>query len=136
MPGFFISNATVSPELADYNSSHIIQSEIKVGEYCVKRNTLDRFLDDKVFYQDDEYVIITEGVILNKSDLIKRFDVTSLVELIIVLYKEKGSEFFSDFRGPFSGAFYDKQRENWTVWTNQTGESAVFYYLHGGGLLL
>lgn len=133
MPGFFISNATVSPELVDYNSSHIIQSEIKVGEYCAKRNTLDRFLDDKVFYQDDEYVIITEGVILNKSDLIKRFDVTSLVELIIVLYKEKGSEFFSAFRGPFSGAFYDKQRENWTVWTNQTGESAVFYYLHGGG---
>ena len=85
MPGFYISNAKDIPELADYRSSHMVRNEIKVDEYWVKQNTLDKFLDDKVFYQNNKQVIVTEGVTLNRIALIKEFNVISFVDVVIEL---------------------------------------------------
>jgi len=128
MPGFCIKNIKTRTEPDEFRQAYMVQNEMLVDEYYVSRKTINKFLDDKVFLQDEHCAIITEGVTLNKNELVSIYGSRSFGETIIELKKDKGSEFFSEFKGPFSGGYYDKQNKAWTIWTNQTGESSVFYY--------
>ena len=38
-----------------------------------------------------------------------------------------GDTFFNEFRGSFSGAFYDKRKDKWLIYTGHTGEKQIFY---------
>ena len=115
----------------------MVRNEMLVDDYYVNRNTINKFLDDKVFFQDERCAVITEGVTLNKNELINKYDSGSFLgDLIIKLQESKGAEFFSAFKGPFSGGYYDKQNKVWTIWTNQTGESSVFYYSKDGKIII
>ena len=129
MPGFLISNILGNFKLNNYYNDSCVYEEIKNEKYLIKRNTLNKFLDDKVFYEDNRYILITEGVILNSKELCMKNNQPNLTELIIN-YLDKGNiEFFSDFRGSFSGAFYLKDKDEWIIYTNQVGDKPIFYYI-------
>ena len=127
MPGFFICNKTVRLELNDYYNDRCISSELDAGTFTVKRNTLDKFLGDKLFSQDGDVILITEGVILNKTALCKKYN-SDFFNTSKQMLHNCGSDFFKNYRGSFSGALYNKKTDIWTVFVNHTGDKPVFYY--------
>ena len=68
----------------------------------------NKFEHDKVFSVDDNYIVIIDGVILNKNTLITKTKEKNWYDAIIKLYIEKGDLFFNDFRGSFCGLLYEK----------------------------
>ena len=136
MPGFIaeVSKEKILTNFAKSRTEDLINGKITDGKfYYVERRTINKFLNDKVFYEDDEYVVCTEGVILNSLILQKKYtgssrsDAQKFAETIITMYKKNGEEFFSEFRGSFSGAFYDKKADLYLIFTNHIGDKQVFY---------
>lgn len=69
MPGFYITNCAPIPPAND-TTAKCVQEQMQLDAFTICRNTRDQFLDDKLFYQDEAYIIVLEGVILNKKELL------------------------------------------------------------------
>ncbi len=136
MPGF-IAEISKDKLLGNFGNSRmksLISGTITNSKtYFVERHTINKFLNDKAFYEDDDFIVLTEGVILNSLALQKKYFGTEksnanlMAEIAIAMYKEKGERFFADFRGSFSGLFYDKKADLWLIYTNHVGDKQVFY---------
>lgn len=87
---------------------------------------IDRYSDDKLFYQDDRYVVILDGVVLNKQQLISENGSKPWIEVVLKLYAESET-FFDVFRGSFSGLIYDKQNDRTIVFSDYIGTKFLYY---------
>lgn len=136
MPGF-IAEIAKDKLLGNFGSSRM-ESRVtgKMSDnkrYSVERYTINKFLNDKAFYEDNDFVVITEGVILNSLSLQKKYlgteesSAEKMALTVIKMYQEKGEKFFEDFRGNFSGVFYDKKNDLWLIYTNHVGDKQLFY---------
>lgn len=130
MPGFFITNTEKVPELNNYDNTRCVKGELRYEQWTVKWNTLDKFSADKVFFQDEDVILILDGVILNKSEILKNSGDLSWRDAVKKLYFESDT-FFNDFRGAFSGAVYDKNKERWIIFTDHIGNRLVLKYAVG-----
>lgn len=129
MPGFLgLINKKYNDIFNDCNNQDLIIDNINENEYYLERRTIKKFMNDKLFLDTERYIIITEGIILNKKVLIRRYQADIFQDLIIKMYKKNGDEFFSEFRGSFSGLFYDKKKDKWLIYTNFIGDKQIFYY--------
>ena len=124
MPGFLISNVKTEASLIDKYPERCISGRIDGN---IQRNTLNKFLHDKAFEETDELIVIVDGYLLNKTALFDKYNSSTIAELIAVMLKKNGEDFFSEFRGCFSGAVYVKREEKWIVFTNQIGDNPIFY---------
>lgn len=127
MPGFFISNDKNKIELKNVIENNCFRSEISNSRFQVKRNTLQKFLDDKCLVEDDRFIVLVEGYLLNKKALFDQYAANHIAELVITMYRKLGEEFVRWFRGSFSVALYDKMSDIWYVYTNHIGDNAIFY---------
>ena len=100
--------------------------DIKYNDYEFTNNLIKKFGKDKIFKETEQYVVIIDGVILNKSKLLGND--LDWCEKVIELYKENGETFFSAFRGIFSGALYDKKQDKLIVFSDQIGQKFIFYW--------
>lgn len=131
MPGFLVSDFEKKVELHNY-ASYCRKDEMECNRYWMKRNTLNKYLQDKIFCQNEDYVLILEGVILNKTELCNQYG-AELSQVIVRLYEEMGDEFPKALRGSFSGAVYDKKADRWLLYTDQIGTKPLYYYRSGKG---
>lgn len=127
MPGFFISNQRLEVKLKNRYPEHCVQEELVSSDWTVRRNTLNKFMQDKTLTETETEITVLDGYLLNKKELFDRYESTTVAELMTRMYREKGETFFSEFRGSFSGAFYDKVQDQWIVFTNHAGDHTVFY---------
>lgn len=144
MTGFYISNILSSRNLSKravqyYKSEHgnsnienLLEENIKNEQYGIYRWTSRKFLNDKIFAENDEYIIILEGVILNLSELKQAYDVPNMLELCKKLIKKDGEVFHTVFSGNFAGAVYFKKSDTWIIFANKYSSKAVFYYAQNG----
>lgn len=130
MPGFYISNCCAA---SFGHADHRIEEEAVLANQFISRSTLDKFADDKCFYEDERYFLILEGVLLNKTELFDAYGCKGIPELLIAMLERDDEDFFVAFRGSFSGAVYDKVQHGWTIFTNHYGDNAVFYYVDEQG---
>ena len=91
---------------------------------------IKKFENDRLFEETNEYIIILDGVILNRESLIKDFN-KEWNDVIVSLYIKYGETFFSVLRGSFAGALYDKSKKKWIVFSDQLG-TRFTYYSHVG----
>ncbi|EEG73556.1 asparagine synthase-related protein [[Clostridium] hylemonae] len=136
MPGIYISNFNNKNNLNNVYPSKCVFEEIPISGYKVYRNTLAKFMDDKVFAQDNDFVLITEGVILNRIELMRKYRQQDFFHTVKEMLKKNGEEFFKEFRGSFCGAVYNKALDEWIVYTNQVGDKSVFYYFENGKFVI
>jgi asparagine synthase (glutamine-hydrolysing) len=111
------------------NNSSLINNKLTIGDFYIEQRTLNKFLNDKVFEYNTKYFVLTEGIILNSIDLKRKYNGNTLYETIIHMYQKNGDDFFKEFRGTFSGVFFDKEKDKKIIYTSHTGEKEVFYYL-------
>ncbi|AEX85655.1 hypothetical protein Marpi_1251 [Marinitoga piezophila KA3] len=133
MPGFFglISNNRIIDKINITQRRNDFLKEIYKNENLyIERQTINKFLRDKPFYKGEDYVFLIEGVILNKVELINKYNLENFEKTIIEMYKRLGETFFNDFRGSFSGFFYDKKNNRYLIFTNHFGDKQIFYYTH------
>lgn len=85
----------------------------------------DRFRDDKCFFEDEYFLLICDGVLLNKKDLFRSNSCTSMKDLLFqILFGETTVERWT---GVFTGFVYDKTKRKGYAWGNQTGDVSCFY---------
>lgn len=115
-------------------SSWIVRVQPSTGELRLKVNFNHRFYNDKVFSQDENFVIIFDGVLLNKNELLKSRHVENIEELLKIIYHERN--LLANFTGPFTGFVYNKKERQGIAFGNQTGDMSVFYRDMGSELAI
>lgn len=136
MPGFIISIGREPLTFAPEKRKKLIVDALEGYGYRVERRVVDKFMDDRLFVDTPDYVIITEGVILNKKQLIAKYAIDGSFETCVrLMYSLLGDAFFKDFRGSFSGALYNKNKDKWLIYTNHIGDKQVFYAKTPNGYL-
>ncbi|MBT8507867.1 hypothetical protein AZH53_05500 [Methanomicrobiaceae archaeon CYW5] len=111
---------------SSYNQDLIIDT-IDSNKLYIERRTIDKFLQDKCLFENEDYIVVIEGVIINLHDLKELYKVKCVEELIGMMYASEGEAFIQHLRGSFSGAFYDKKNDLLLIFTNQVGDKFVFY---------
>ncbi|WP_088825967.1 MULTISPECIES: asparagine synthase-related protein [Listeria] len=143
MPGFFgfISNkeTALEKDIEIYDiieaNDNLIEEKNTVntpnlyGRFF--RNTVKKFEQDKTFSQNEEAFFIVDGVILNKLDLMEKYEIKdrNMFSLTQKMAQSASKPFFNEFRGHFSGVFLDKTSHTFNLYTNHIGNKEVFYYL-------
>lgn len=125
--GFWVSNIDVLS--ADFLKQQSDRSgDIKIPGYKVLWKTSRKFPEDKVFEQDDRYITLLDGIILNFTELKEKYRADSMYELCIKLFELNGETFHSEFIGNFAGAFYIKKTDTWIIFANKYASKSLFYY--------
>ncbi len=91
-----------------------------------------RFSGDQLFAGDDRGLMVSDGVLLNLSELKAEYGAGDLAQVIRRSWEENGGEFFKRFAGPFCGCVYRREEDTLTAFGNQTGDTMVFTCLAGG----
>lgn len=125
MPGFFISNLSEEFTLDDSYAGRCAEGNIKNCGFSIKRSTLDKFMDDKLFEDDDDIIIITEGIFLNKKTLCGEKTWFNTVKEMAL---SDETNYFDCFRGNFSGAHYNKKTDRWVIYSDALGTQPIYYY--------
>ena len=127
MVGFLLNNAGYrfeEPKTPDL----LLREHFDCMGLTVSRKTLRKFLNDKLFFQDEKAAVVLEGAILNKKALCQGRPWATVAEENLL---NNATESINALRGAFSGAFCNKQTGEWTVFTNHTGYGMVYYYFDG-----
>ena len=128
MPGFiaYIGNSDI--KFPEEKRQKLVVNSIKYENYQIERRVVNKFMNDRLFADLEDYLVVVEGVVLNNHELEKQYKTSSWLECVVEMYKTNGDEFFKDFRGSFSGVFYDKKQDKWLIYTNHIGDKQVFLY--------
>lgn len=97
-------------------------------KFYLERCTINKFQHDKFIYEDESIIFVLDGVILNAQDICKEQKCESFQNAILVLYKNQKLAFLSSLRGSFSGVVYNKQKDEFALFTDQIGSKPIFYY--------
>ncbi|WP_041077423.1 asparagine synthase-related protein [Thermotoga caldifontis] len=140
MPGFLaeisLRQGRVEKNFNPTRESNLIVESVEGKHYYIERRTIRKFERDKVFDEDENYIVLTEGVILNSSEILEKYRSGDLKEAIVKMYQQNGETFFNEFRGSFSGLVYDKKADKWLIYTNHFGDKQIFYLLLEDRLLV
>lgn len=117
------------------NGSFEAKQIIAFDGYSCNNWMIEQFCCDKLFEETHEYILILDGVVTNKAELIKESSLTSWKDTYVCLYEAKGERFFSELKGSFAGALYDKKKHKWIIFTDQLGSKFLFYTKKNGFLV-
>lgn len=93
--------------------------------YC---NFNNKFLNDKVFKEDNDVLIIIDGVILNNKELYVKYNSNNNFDLIKKMYNEHGIKFVDMLRGNYYGIIYDYSNNKVFAFTNHLGNKPIYKY--------
>ncbi len=112
-----------------------INKSKSLSDYRVDINFNEKFRNDKCHFENEQFIVILDGVILNKKEFLESSSKT-WVETLVTLYLKKGDSFYKDFRGSFCGAFLDKKRDKWIVFQDHIGSKNMYFSeMMNGGLV-
>ncbi len=109
------------------NDRGVIQEVNCSDYYHIAPNFIAKFQEDKLFIDNADYLIVLDGVILNKKELIHKYKIDSWYEVLLSMYLEMGNEFFQHLRGSFSGVLLDKKKNKWIIFTDHLGTKFLYY---------
>ena len=127
MPGFIIHIGVQDFFFAPETRAKLIVERIDGVDFSIERHVVNKFMNDRLFFDDEGIVIVLEGVVLNNRQLIEKYQANDWKHCVEEMYRKKGNAFFNEFRGSFSGALYDKEKNKWLIYTDHIGDKQVFY---------
>ena len=133
MPGIFGTN--IKNLLPIMEQEGRVYKNIQKDGWYLELSGIKKFENDKTLYDDENYIVLIDGVILNLSRLKKKYNANNIEELIVKMYEKIGEKFFNEFRGNFCGFFKDKKTEKILIYTNHTGDKTIFYYTKGNEII-
>lgn len=133
MPGIFGTNINNSNSIMEKENR--IYKNLNCNNWYLELSSIKKFYNDKTLYDNENYIVLIDGVILNLNSLKEEFKITNIEELIIKMYEKIGNQFFNKFRGNFCGFFQDKKTGKVLIYTNHTGDKTIFYYSKGNEII-
>ena len=108
MVGFLISNLKVGKKQFKHfdGCSYSVVDGVEIYH-----SPSEKFKNDKVFFEDEKYFILLDGLVLNAKELQNNLKKTSMAEVCEALLDEKGACFHEDFIGNYAGAVYFKREK-------------------------
>ncbi len=128
MPGFIAHIGNSDIKFLKERRQKLVVNSIKSEKYQIERRVVNKFMNDRLFADLEDFLVVVEGVVLNNHELEKQYKTSSWIDCVVEMYKINGDDFFKDFRGSFSGIFYDKKQEKWLIYTNHISDKQVFLY--------
>lgn len=127
MYGFYISNCPSQRGAAVLGEG----KTLSFGGIQFMYHPMPKFEGDKLFYEDEEKILLLDGVIFNQRELMS--DVSGSWQFVVDgLYRNNPENFFSVLRGSFCGAVLEKASLRLTAFTNHSGEKTVYYTVQNG----
>lgn len=90
-------------------------------------STSEKFNKDKIYYEDEQFLLIVDGVIFNKTLICGTNSNTELKFILINMYKSIGDNFFKSLKGSYYGALFDKKKNKWIVFTDHIGSKPMYF---------
>lgn len=103
------------------NLENIIKEEFEYKNFTYGRSVINKFLDDRVLYEDANIIIGFEGVFYNK-------ETKKSHEAILQWYQEEGIEFVQNIKGQFCGFIYDKKLEKLYIYNDHLSTKPLYVY--------
>lgn len=103
-------------------------------EFACMSHPNNKFLDDKLCDENERYILVLDGVVLNKKQLIDTANVDSWFTFLIQEYQKKGDRFFEILRGSFCGVLMDKLTKRCILFTDHIGSKFLYYTRMGDTL--
>lgn len=116
----------------EYSFSNIKYNDMIISETDVAINhMINKFEKDKIFSKQDDCLIILDGVILNKKQLIEKYSIQNenndWCAIVKKMYTQNGKKFFDEFRGSFSGVLRDYTKDITIVFSDHIGSKFLYY---------
>ena len=122
--------------IENQDDKHICYS-YEAKNLFISCKVLNKFQKDKIFVFDAFYCICFDGVILNLDDLLKKYNHSNITDLLIHFHNEcKLLELISQFRGSFSGIFFDRKTSTVEAFCDHFASRTMFYYSDDNWLII
>ncbi|MCK5538792.1 MAG: hypothetical protein KAI79_18345 [Bacteroidales bacterium] len=100
---------------------HTIKEEFEYKNFIYGRSVINKFLDDRVLFEDENVIIGFEGVFYNKMT-------QKSYETILQWYQDKGIGFVQQIKGQFCGSIYDKSLDKLYIYTDHLSSKPLYIY--------
>ncbi|NQV01227.1 MAG: hypothetical protein HQ542_01155, partial [Bacteroidia bacterium] len=127
MQGFNLSIGSLKLPIHTFGNRDYLTGSINEQDFRCDRFSLNKFQNDKIFFENERYFVILDGIVLNKADLSKDHMHKSWSHLVINLYESNGDAFVNDFRGSFCGALFDKTNRKWIIFSDHIGSKFLYF---------
>lgn len=98
------------------------------GKYLIIYNPFKKFEHDHFLCRKDDFLVGTDGVLLNSKELLGGRDMSDLPEVLLGLGKDAAEGLPAFLRGPYCGFFCNFNEGKTIVFTNGAGDRPVYYY--------
>lgn len=102
-------------------------------KYFLEQYTQTKFLSEKLFFNNGDFILVTEGIIINMQELLVKYEVLSIEDLIYEIMNKP--DFFSEFEGNFVGVFFNKKQNTWYSFMNKFATKKLFYFKNDNYLI-
>lgn len=125
MYGFTIHINLQSKTISNYSLKN--QDNLIFKNFSFNYLKFEKFENDKIFKENNDYIIGIDGVVLNLQQLKNQYAISDYFKLIIQLFNKENIGFISKLKGEFSGFIFNKKTEVLCVFNNKTATKQVFY---------
>ncbi len=87
--------------------------------------TSDKFKNDKINLENDNYYVLLDGIVLNKLELCQG---DNWADFLIKKYEQAGECFFKEMKGSYYGFIYDKRLSKCVFFADHIGSKPVYYF--------
>ncbi|MBR4291311.1 MAG: hypothetical protein IKT52_11860 [Oscillospiraceae bacterium] len=94
----------------------------------------DKFPEEKVCFENEDYLIHFDGIILNSNELKSAFNCNSNQSILLQLYKSYGSELVFHAKGLYALVLWDKQAQTLLVTNDLLSKRPLYYHRAEHGL--
>lgn len=95
--------------------------------YFFGYNYFSKFKRDKIFEENENYIIGLDGVVLNLIELKNNYAISEVFLLLIYLYKKRKENFAIELKGNFNGFVFEKKTEILIFFNDKTASKPAFY---------
>ena len=83
MPGFIAHIGDTNIKFTEEKRQKLIVNSIKSEKYQIERHVVNKFMNDRLFADLEDYLVVVEGVVLNNHELEITYKTSSWVECVI-----------------------------------------------------
>lgn len=98
------------------------------NSFIVEYSTSEKFHNDKINFENNEYHLVLDGVVLNKKSLLEKYNEENWTKLVIRLLNEIGDDFFKLLKGSYYGFIFIKKLNKWSVFSDHIGSKPIYYF--------
>lgn len=111
------------------SNGNLIINDYSENVISIRQCTLKKFEKDKIFYFEDNFMVVVEGIIYNFKELSYIFSEENYGRLLKKLFNEYGERFIEQLNGNFCMTVYTNGKL--LLYANHTGFKPLFYFFDG-----